>query len=49
MDRRKRFVAQAEDKESVHALPLIDKARERGRAGETYAVDKGVHPTLSGL
>jgi len=31
----------ARDNESIHALPLIDKARERGFAVETAAMDKG--------
>ncbi|MDP9436429.1 MAG: transposase [Actinomycetota bacterium] len=31
----------ARDNESVHALPLIDTARERGFAVETCAMDKG--------
>jgi hypothetical protein len=31
----------ARDNESIHALPLIDKARERGFAVETCAMDKG--------
>jgi hypothetical protein len=31
----------ARDDESIHALPLIDKARERGFAVETAAMDKG--------
>jgi transposase len=34
-------VRTARDNESIHALPLIDKARERGFAVETAAMDKG--------
>jgi hypothetical protein len=34
-------VRTARDQECIHALPLIDKARERGFAVETAAMDKG--------
>jgi hypothetical protein len=34
-------VRTARDNESIHALPLIDKVRERGFAAETCAMDKG--------
>jgi len=43
-------VRPARDNESIHALPLIDKARERGSAVETMAADKGydVAPVYDG-
>lgn len=31
----------ARENKSLHALPLLDKARERGFAAETCAMDKG--------
>jgi hypothetical protein len=34
-------VRTARDNESIHTLPLIDEARERGFAVETVAMDKG--------
>ena len=34
-------VRTARDNESIHALPLIDRARERRFAVETCAMDKG--------
>ena len=34
-------VRTARDNECIHALPLIDRARERGSAVETCAMDKG--------
>jgi len=34
-------VRTARDNDSIHALPLIDRARERGFAVETRAMDKG--------
>jgi len=43
-------VRTARDNESIHALPLIDRARERGFAIETAALDKGydVGPVYDG-
>ena len=43
-------VRTARDNESIHALPLIDKARERGFAVETASMDKGnaVGPVYDG-